>query len=543
MAFAAIFVPHFPVQAVVRVELGLRGHAVALVEGAPPLVKVAAANDAARRAGVEPGMNKINAAHFSGVEIRLRSAAQEQIAHAALLDLGWSMSPRIEDTARDTVTIDIAGLASFFGNEEQIAAQLSQRAAECGFNANVAAAGNMETACVAAMGYAGITVIARGEEGQRLSALPVRTLLPSEDAAEILERWGVRTCGALAALPVRELSQRLGQEGVRLHALARGGGERTMSVAEPVYLFEEEMELEDAVGELEPLSFLLGRLLDQLCARLEARSQAASAIEIYFDLEPAFEKAFDSKRELERSNISGGTYRSELRVPSPSRHPKMLLQLLRLRLQGKPPGAPILKIRMTAEAGRPRATQSGLFLPAYPDIAKLEITLARLANIVGADKVGSPQPGDTHRPGHFQMRAFATPKEMRKTVRGRIAGGAGGAAAMFRVFRPALPANLEIQEGRPVRVFFQGTAGVVLSASGPWRTSGEWWRDDRWEQDEWDLEVVFSTSARPGPRTANFSPAYFPIECAERKEKTKHGLYQVFYDAQRQGWFVRGCYD
>ncbi|MGA9184290.1 MAG: DNA polymerase Y family protein [Candidatus Acidiferrales bacterium] len=543
MAFAAIFVPHFPVQAVVRVELGLRGCAVALVEGAPPLVKVAAANDAARRAGVEPGMNKVNAAHFSGVEIRLRSAAQEQIAHAALLDLGWSMSPRIEDTARDTVTIDIAGLASFFGNEEQIAAQLSQRAAECGFNANVAAAGNMETACVAAMGYAGITVIARGEEGQRLSALPVRTLLPSEDAAEILERWGVRTCGALAALPVRELSQRLGQEGVRLHALARGGGERTMSVAEPVYLFEEEMELEDAVGELEPLSFLLGRLLDQLCARLEARSQAASAIEIYFELEPAFEKAFDSKRELERSNISGGTYRSELRLPSPSRHPKMLLQLLRLRLQGKPPGAPILKIRMTAEAGRPRATQSGLFLPAYPDIAKLEITLARLANIVGADKVGSPQPGDTHRPGHFQMRAFATPKEMRKTVRGRIAGGAGGAAAMFRVFRPALPANLEIQEGRPVRVFFQGTAGVVLSASGPWRTSGEWWRDDRWEQDEWDLEVVFSNSARPESRTANFSPAYFPIERAQRKEKTKHGLYQVFYDAQRQGWFVRGCYD
>jgi hypothetical protein len=102
---------------------------------------------------------------------------------------------------------------------------------------------------------------------------------------------------------------------------------------------------------------------------------------------------------------------------------------------------------------------------------------------------------------------------------------------------------LEIQEGRPVRIFFQGAAGVVLRASGPWRTSGEWWRDDRWEQDEWDLEVVFSNSAWPESRTATFSPAYSPIERAQRKEKTKHGLYQVFYDALRQGWFVRGCYD
>ena len=43
-------------------------------------------------------------------------------------------------------------------------------------------------------------------------------------------------------------------------------------------MFEEEMELDETVEELEPLSFLLGRLLDQFCERLEARALAVQTI-------------------------------------------------------------------------------------------------------------------------------------------------------------------------------------------------------------------------------------------------------------------------
>jgi hypothetical protein len=35
-------------------------------------------------------------------------------------------------------------------------------------------------------------------------------------------------------------------------------------LAEPVEILEEEMELDDAVEDLEPLAFVLGRLLDQV---------------------------------------------------------------------------------------------------------------------------------------------------------------------------------------------------------------------------------------------------------------------------------------
>ena len=103
----------------------------------------------------------------------------------------------------------------------------------------------------------------------------MHTLLPSPEILETLARWGVDTCGALAALPVLQLSERLGQEGVRLHTLARGEWARSLVLAKPAVYFQEEMELDDAVEELESLSFLLGRLLDQLCARLAARSLSA----------------------------------------------------------------------------------------------------------------------------------------------------------------------------------------------------------------------------------------------------------------------------
>jgi len=87
---------------------------------------------------------------------------------------------------------------------------------------------------------------------------------------ETLERWGVHTCAALAALPVVQLSQRLGQDGVRLHELARARSVRSMVLAQPAIYFEEALELEDAVARSSRyLSFWAGCLTR--CARASGR--------------------------------------------------------------------------------------------------------------------------------------------------------------------------------------------------------------------------------------------------------------------------------
>jgi protein ImuB len=538
MAFASIFVPNFMLQAVVRAEPALRERALALIDGNPPLCHVVAVNEKATRAGIEIGMTKMNAAQFTGVEMRSRSAAQEKTAHGTLLDIGWSVSPRIEDTAQDAIALDLSGLGQLWGAGPEIGAHLARRASECGLLASVAIATNVDTALIASRGFSGVTVIPPGEEARRLGELPVGVLGSSIETAEILSRWGVRTCASLDELPVPELSERLGQEGVRLHALARGAVERSLAIAEPVHFFEEEMELDEAVEELDPLSFLLGRLLDQLCARLAARSLAAAAIRVQFQLQPDFENALDRRKEIFRKIDPPGAFERELHLPIPSRDSKMLLKLLRLRLQSNSPGAPIRKITLGAESARPRATQGGLFLPSFPDPEKLEVTIARIANVVGEGNVGSPSLLDTWRPGEFQMQRFLAPVGIAKSTGGGTRDPAMHptascpnfkASASFRMFRPPVSAALELREGRPARVVFQGRRGDVLAAAGPWRTSGDWWREDGWQQDEWDLEIHFhAASGEPGTAAALY-PDY--------------GLYRLYYDALRGGWFVRGVYD
>src|SRR5215469_9531763 len=167
MAFASIHVPDFSVQAVIRAEPALRGRAVALLEGNPPLANVVAANLSALQAGIELGMTKTQAGDFD-VEIRPRSPAQEKTAHAALLDLGWSISPRVEDTAQDTILLDLAGLASLSGTDEAVADRMAQQAESLDLVVNVAVASNVEAARLAARGFSGVSLIPPGEEAQYL---------------------------------------------------------------------------------------------------------------------------------------------------------------------------------------------------------------------------------------------------------------------------------------------------------------------------------------------------------------------------------------
>ena len=553
MSFACIYIPDFMVQSVVRAEPALRGgalassgralalpsRALALISGKPPLWSVVAANAAAVLAGIQLGMTKAQVAEFCTVEIRHRSEVQEKATHAALLDVGWSISPRVEDTAADTIVLDLAGLASLFGTDENIARELAERASRIGVIPHVAVASNIEGAVLAARGFAGITIVPEGEECSSLGGLPIRTLCTDAEVLETLERWGVKCLRELAALPVLQLSERLGQNGVRLHELARGARVRSLVLAEACLQFAEEMEVEDAVEELEPLSFLLGRLLDQLCARLEARALAVRTVRIRFELEPSFEKDVQALKDESRKKTAPKEYTKVLTLPVPMRDSKVLLKLVRLSLQADPPKSPIQKIEIAADAAPPRVAQSGLFAPKGPDPEKLELTIARLAKLVGESNVGVAELLDTHRWENFRMARWADDANspLKKTTRKKAAAltddgksqEARRPASGFRVIRPAVTASVEIDEERPVRICFSGMQGDVVAASGPWRSSGEWWQEDGWDQDEWDLAIDFGS--RGGLREKGASP--WP----------QYGVYRIYYDVPRRSWFVRGFYD
>ena len=557
MPFACIFVPNFPVAAVLRAEPELRAQALAIFEGRPPLEKLFAVNESARRMGITPGMTKAQAELCSELMLRPRSPLQESVTHAALLDCAQSFSPCVEDAAADTVILDLAGMESLFGSLPAIAHTLFRRATELGLDGSVAVASNPDAAQLAARGFSGVTVIPSGKESESLESLPVEVLFAGgsegggkedeqqEESARLLatlERWGIRNLRALAALPEVALSERLGQEGLCLQQLARGAASRTLVPAEAPAIFEEAVELEYPIVLLEPLAFLLNRLLEQLCARLAARALNTQELRLtlklqnlagvdpqldIFGIPSESDASHDVSQKAAQHFISGrqAKFCRTLSLPLPMLDAKLFLKLLQLDLNAHPPGAPIQKIHLAAEPARPRSAQGGLFLPPSPEPEKLELTLARIAGLVGESRVGSLELLDTHRAEGFRMRRFVPRATQEKSARENHShkknkpAEESSAIAALRIFRPPLKAAVTLENGQLVRLACakkKEIQGNILWKAGPWRSSGDWWEREAWSRDEWDIALQNAEGIT---------------------------LFRLVHDLLGGGWFVEGTYD
>src|SRR5215472_1514663 len=294
MPFACIYVPNFSVAAVLRAEPDLATRPLAILEGKPPLQKIITMNGKASALGIVPGMSKAQGELCTDLALHLRSPLLESSAHAALLDCAQSFSPCVEDSACDTVLLDLAGMESLLGSLPEIARAIFERAVALGLKANIAVSSNPDAAVISAHGFSGITVIFAGKEADHLGPLPVKVLfddgLPADQKEEAdrlletLDRWGIRNLRALAALPEIALSERLGQPGLHLQQLARGTASRTLAPVEAPLTFEEAVELEHPIVLLEPLAFLLNRLLEQICARLGSRALATQELRLTLEL-------------------------------------------------------------------------------------------------------------------------------------------------------------------------------------------------------------------------------------------------------------------
>lgn len=62
-------------------------------------------------------------------------------------------------------------------------------------------------------------------------------------------------------------------------------------------------------------------------------------------------------------------------------------------------------------------------------------------------------------------------------------------APRVSVLSPALAAQVEALNHRPVKLMATGLSGKIVTAAGPWRTSGDWWTREAWNRDEWDIAL------------------------------------------------------
>jgi protein ImuB len=436
------------------------------------------------------------------------------------LDVAKDFSPRLQRYASGCVVLDVSGLGCLLGEPDVIGVEIERACAarwaerdRRPASVHVAVAPTQIAALLLAwaQGDDQLTVVT-ADVAPALSGVPLSILhqvLASEHgdtlllrravwrrrrnvavrhaeacdayqrAFDVLRRWGLTTVGELAALPAGELSARLGQDGVALQRCARGVVAQPLVPDPEVPRFLQRLELEWPIDGLEPLSFVLARMLEPLSAALERADRGAAAIRLDLRL------------------VDRTVHARMLQLPAAMRDPKVLRTLLVLDLESHPPAAAIDCIAIEVDPAPGRILQYSLLERARPSTETLTTLIARLGALVGESRCGAPTLLDTHQPDAFEMHRFApdaphpigTPQSTMGEPHSAIA--TLQSALVLRRFRPPRAVRVSVERGRPARVAIDRRGmpgGAIEQCAGPWRSSGAWWAADRpWNRDEWDV--------------------------------------------------------
>ena len=327
--------------------------------------------------------------------------------------LAADFSPRFECHRDDLVSIDVSGLGRLFGEARAIGEALAHEAAARGIRAHVAVSASRMAALVLAQSRPGLTVVEPGGEAAALAPLRI----------EVLERIASATSSAQRRMPAGASAQRDAPAPPRRrvqavgppHARRAGGAcrrrsrvaarpagarlagrSRAATIVGPLVptlaeeRFEASLELEWPIEGLEPLSFVLTRLLEPLSTRLERRDRGAAVLHVVLRL------------------VTREVHARRLELPSPMRDVRTLRTLALLDLESHPPAAAIDRVTIVIDPTPGRVLQHTLFTRAQPTPEQLSTLLARLGALMGQDRIGAPAWRSTpYRPGAFAMQPFA----------------------------------------------------------------------------------------------------------------------------------------
>ncbi|MFC1610613.1 hypothetical protein ACFL6C_06625 [Myxococcota bacterium] len=455
MTIAALWPPDLPLQAILRAQPERANEPLVILKGQKPGggAPILIASAAAQHSGVRAHMTVAQArALLPEVSTLFRDVVLETSACEALVDVARSFSPRVEVKDTAWVYLDVDGLERLVGPPDVVARALLRAARTVGLEICVGVARTKTLARLAALSGPGCAVVCANPRAERdfVARLPLEALEPTADLLATLRRFGLRRAGDFLALPIREVSTRLGPAGVRLLNQARGaedGGLRPTPASER---FTEQISLDHVIDNLEPLAFVLRGALDRLAHRLSMRGYIAGNIHLSLEYE--------------------GSGRCERVVEvTPSRDMRALLSLCRLSLAREPPGQPITRVVVEVEPIVQRQRQLALFEPAGPAPDKLAITVARLQELCGHARVGVPKPVDSYCDDAFEVSVFDGQGPC------QTAPLPEAPPVALRRFRPPREVEVIWRDGVPVRLESRELRGRIIAVSGPFRRNEGWW--------------------------------------------------------------------
>ena len=213
-----------------------------------------------------------------------------------------------------------------------------------------------------------VTPMAAAALAAYLAPLPVSLLAMRPETAALpdaLERFGIRTLGALARIPRAALADRFGAAGPLARDLAQGRDSPLVPRTAAERL-EERLELPESASGVQ-LERGLGLLIDRLLARRERRGRTLRAAVLAAAL------------------VEGGTWRTRVTFREPLSDPRRMRLVLAPRLSELPAPADVL--RLHAEGfGPPAGDQRTLLAePAARRAARLREAVRQTRSVAGPD--------------------------------------------------------------------------------------------------------------------------------------------------------------
>jgi len=205
----------------------LRGKPVGVTNGEVGTTLITCSYEA-RAAGVKTGMRIYEARRLCPGLIQRPARPRVYAGIATRIMHGLrDISPDVEVFSVDEAFVEVTHCQRLHGSPEHIALLIRQRVHEVsgGLPCSIGVAGNKSTAKIASdmKKPDGLTVIPPWEARGRLADVPMEKVCGlGPNTAEFLSRFGVRTCGDVARLPMTVLARRYGVRGKYLWLACQG---------------------------------------------------------------------------------------------------------------------------------------------------------------------------------------------------------------------------------------------------------------------------------------------------------------------------------
>ncbi|MEO8164586.1 MAG: DNA polymerase Y family protein [Betaproteobacteria bacterium] len=446
MLWAALRFPDLSLQLHQR---GATSCGPAIVQEAGNRPRVLSCNEAAAKAGIQPGM-PVSAAYAltPQLSLRIRNPAKEAKALAGIAAWAMQFTPTVSLAGANEVLIEISGCLRLFGGLRALSGRIRAGLVELGYHAVVVVAPTPTAALLLARDGVDTSIGDRHQLRPALARLRLSLLDQPAPTIALLANMGVHTIRDWLSLPRDGLARRFGQG--FLDEVDRALG--LLPDPRPPFIapsrYSAALELPAPVQETEPLLFAAKRLILELAGHLALRQIGVMRLKL--DLEHAHHAA---------TPVVVG-------LSAPSRDASHLVSLLREKLATVELPEAVDNLCLLAEDTRPLgSSHQALFADGRPSREERWRIVEHLRARLGMDAVHGLEMFPDHRP----ERAF------RSALPGRARDG------RCDLQRPLwlLPQPLALRAGAALP---QMDAPLTL-LDGPERLETGWWDDSDVKRD------------------------------------------------------------